>query len=157
MNKTIVFDMDQTLNRFYEVENWLEDLHASNPRPYIIAKPKYDMEDLAFVLNMLKESFNYRIVITTWLAKDSTKEYDDLVRVCKKDWLDRYNFPYDELHMVKYGTTKANCTRHHEGEQILFDDNEKIRKNWHLGKAYDANEDILPILYGILLEELSNL
>lgn len=152
-NKVLVFDMDQTLNTFYDVEGWLDDLHNNNPRPYIIAKNKYDMETINPILNLLKD-YGWRVVITTWLAKDSNKDYDDLVRICKKDWLDRYNFPYDELHMVKYGTTKANCTRKLQGYQILFDDNEQIRNGWSLGATVNANENIIPFLVELLAKEL---
>ena len=66
-----------------------------------------------------------------------------MVRVEKIEWLTRYNFPYDEIHLVKYGTTKANCTRKLGGYQILVDDNEKVRKGWNLGKTIDANDNIL--------------
>jgi hypothetical protein len=59
-------------------------------------------------------------------------------------------FPADEIHIVKYGTTKANCTRHHGGFQILVDDNEKVRKGWTLGDTIDANENILKELKKLL-------
>lgn len=155
MNKTLVFDMDQTLNRFYEVDGWLDDLHNENPRPYIIASAKYKSEIINPILNILKD-LGWKIVITTWLAKDSTKEYDDVVRVAKKDWLKRYDFPYDEIHMVKYGTTKANCTRKIGGFQILFDDNEQIRKGWTLGATVNANEDIIPFLTELMFKEMTS-
>lgn len=153
MNKTLVFDMDGTLADFYGVENWLEDLTVSNPRPYIIAKPLYDMTFLTNILLSLKEN-GWRIVVTTWLAKGSTKDYDFVVRQVKKDWLQRYNFPYDEIHLVKYGTTKANCTRKLGGYQILFDDNETVRKGWTLGETVNANENILDFLTELLLKEI---
>ena len=56
--------------------------------------------------------------------------------------------------MVKYGTTKANCTRKLGGYQILFDDNEKIRNGWTLGATVNANEDIIPFLTELLVKEL---
>lgn len=152
--KALVFDMDNTLNKFYDVEGWLDDLHNSNPRPYIVAEPKYNMAIFTKVLEELKK-YGWRIIITTWLSKDSTKEFDDVVRVAKTDWLKRYNFNYDEIHIVKYGTTKANCTRAKKGYQILFDDNEQVRKGWTLGKTVDANNDILEVLQKMLLKEIS--
>ena len=100
---------------------------------------------MAEILNALK-LLGYTIIVTTWLAKNSSKEYKKEVRQAKRDWLNRHNFPYDELHMVQYGTTKAVCTRHKQGYQILFDDNAKIRAGWHLGTTIDANNDIMPIL-----------
>jgi hypothetical protein len=149
MNKTLVFDMDGTIADLYGVDNWLADLRSENPRPYEVAKPMYDMEMLNDILFAFK-ACGWRIVVTTWLAKGSTKKYDDLVRETKLAWLDAYNFPYDEIHLVKYGTTKANCTRKIGGFQILVDDNEKVRKGWTLGDTINANENIIEKLLDIL-------
>ena len=145
MNKTLVFDMDGTIADFYGVNGWLDMLHAENPLPYRIARPLYNMVLLNEILNLLKND-GWRIVVTTWLAKDATKAYNEKVRTAKLEWLDRYNFPYDEIHLVKYGTTKANCTRKHGGFQILVDDNAKVRQGWKLGDVIDANENIIPHL-----------
>ena len=154
MNKTLVFDMDGTIANFYGVVGWLDYLKESNPMPYIVAEPLYDMEELRIVLEMLK-IFGWRVVVTSWLAKDSSKEFDKEVRQAKLEWLDTFNFPYDEIHLVKYGTTKANCTRKHGGLQILVDDNEKVRNGWSLGETIDANEDIIPYLLNLIFEELA--
>ena len=142
MNRTLVFDMDGTIANLYEVENWLADLRAYNPRPYREAKPMYDMEVLRQILEVLKAQ-GWKVVVTTWLAKGGTKEYNDRTRIAKLNWLAKYNFPYDEIHLVKYGTTKANCTRKHGGYQVLIDDNEMVRKGWRLGDTLNANENIL--------------
>ena len=153
MNKVLVFDMDGTIADLYGVDGWLACLRNYNVKPYEVAKPLYDMEYLVDLLNLFRD-FGWIIVVTTWLAKDSTKAYDDEVRKVKKEWLAKYNFPYDEIHLVKYGTTKANCTRKLGGFQILVDDNEKIRKGWTLGDTIDANENIIDRLFDYLLEEI---
>ena len=149
MNKTLVFDMDGTIADLYGVENWLEDLRSGNPRPYMQAKPLYDMDTMNILLNIFKD-LGWKIVVTTWLAKGASKEYDDLVRQAKLAWLDKFGFPYDEIHLVKYGTTKANCTRKLGGVQILVDDNEKIRNGWTLGETIDANKNVLSELVDLL-------
>ena len=115
--KILVFDMDGTIADFYGVNGWLDYLKESNPTPYIITKPLYDMVVLTSVLNILKAK-GWKIVVTSWLAKDSTKDFDKEVRQAKREWLEEYNFPFDEIHLVKYGTTKANCTRKLGGYQI---------------------------------------
>ena len=153
MNKTLVFDMDGTIADLYKVNGWFEDLRNYNPRPYNEAEPMYDMEVLVAVLLALK-NFGWKIVVTSWLAKESTKEYDEMVRVAKRSWLTRYNFPADEIHFVKYGTTKANCTRKIGGFQILVDDNEQVRRGWHLGETINANENILEKLIDLLEKEM---
>ena len=80
--------------------------------------------------------------------------FDEVVRTAKRDWLARYNFPFDEIHLVKYGTTKANCTRKHGENQILFDDNAKVRKGWNLGKTVDpTTKNIIDFLADLLLTE----
>lgn len=150
--KILVFDMDGTLADFYGVNGWLQYLEEQNPTPYIVAKPLYDMVALASVLNILKIK-GWKIVVTSWLAKDSTKEFDREVRQAKREWLKEYNFPFDEIHLVKYGTTKANCTRKLGGYQILVDDNEQVRNGWNLGATINANENILDKLIDLMVAE----
>ena len=152
MKRTLVFDMDGTIANFYGVSNWLEDIRNGNPRPYIVAEPLYDMEILNAILNLLKLQ-GWTIAVTSWLAKGSDKEFDELTRIAKKEWLAKYNFPFDEIHLVKYGTTKANCTRKNQGYQILVDDNEQVRNGWNLGATINANENILEKLVDLLLTE----
>lgn len=147
--KVIVFDMDGTIADFYGVSGWLDDLNNYRTRPYEIAKPLYDMNELCELLEELKK-IGYIIAITTWLSANSTREYDNEVRKAKLEWLARYGFPYDEIHLVKYGTTKANCTRKLGGFQILVDDNEKVRNGWNLGATIDANENIIEMLKALL-------
>ena len=150
-DKILVLDMDGTFVDLYGVEGWLKDLRSENPRPYLEAKPFYPMEVFNAILELLKDN-GWHIVITTWLAKGGSKEYNDLIRRAKLAWLEMYNVPYDEIHLVKYGTTKADCTRKLGGMQVLVDDNEKIRKGWSLGSTINANEDILERLLDLLEE-----
>ncbi len=147
--KTLVFDMDGTIADLYGVEGWLADLCGENARPYEVASPMYDMSNLKEILLQFKRQ-GWRIVVTTWLSKGSTKAYDKKVREAKLAWLARYNFPYDEIHLVKYGTTKANCTRKYGGYQVLVDDNEKVRNGWRLGDTIDANKNIIESLKNLL-------
>ena len=151
MTKILVFDMDGTIANLYGVFGWLEMLQKENVLPYVIAKPMYDMDKLNFVLNELKK-VGWKIVVTSWLAMNGSEIYNFQTRKAKKEWLEKYNFPYDEIHLVKYGTTKANCTRKKGGYQILIDDNEKIRNGWTLGDTINANENILEKLEKLLTD-----
>ena len=150
--KVLVFDMDGTIADLYGVNGWLEDLRSFNPRPYEVARPLYDMETLVAILEVLRLQ-GWKIAVTSWLSKESTSEYDAMVRKAKKEWLEKFDFPYDEIHLVKYGTTKANCTRKLGGYQVLVDDNEAVRKGWHLGGTINANENIIEKLVDLLLTE----
>lgn len=154
MNKMLVFDMDGTIANFYGVNGWLTYLDNRDTTPYDIAKPMYNMEILARLLEVFK-ACGWTIVVTTWLAGNSTKDFDNAIRQAKKAWLAKYDFPYDEIHLVKYGTTKADCTREKGGYQILIDDNEKVRKGWHLGETIDANNNILTALTELLKAEVA--
>ena len=149
MTKMLVFDMDGTIANLYGIDNWLTDLQNEKTDPYKNAEPLYDMTELSTILYRLKKN-GWSVCITTWLSKNGTKEYNRAVTKTKKEWLKKYNFPYDEIHCVKYGTTKANCTRKHGGFQILIDDNKKIRNGWALGGTIDATKNILPILENLL-------
>ena len=151
VEKAIVFDMDGTLADLYSVLNWLEKLRSYDATPYSVAKPIYDAEELIPLIAELKDR-GFRIIVTSWLSKESTKEYDAAVREAKKEWLAKYGFPYDEIHLVKYGTPKTKCSRGKAKYQILVDDNAEVRSKWTLGATIDANENIIPLLKAILKE-----
>ena len=129
-----VFDMDGTIADLYGVKDWLPKLENHIASPYVDAEPMWDMARLAKAL----KASGAKIVVVTWLAKGSSKEYDMEVRKAKLEWLKANGFPYDKFHGVKYGTTKANCVRRYmnEGEvAVLIDDNAKVRREWSLGET----------------------
>ena len=82
----IYLDMDGTIANLYKGE-WLTDLIAKNPRPYEVADRLVDEE----ILQKLVEK-GYELGIISWLAKNSTPEYDKAVRHTKKNWL-KQNYP----------------------------------------------------------------
>lgn len=140
MTKQINFDMDGTIANFYGVENWLDYLVARDPYPYAAAKPLVNMSALARQLNRLQRD-GYEINIISWLAKNSTEEFDEMVTITKIHWL-RQHLPsvhWDNIAIVKYGTNKSTL-----GKGILFDDEEPNRNMWGEG-AYDVH-NILEIL-----------
>ena len=149
--KAIVFDLDGTLVDLYSVFGWLEKLRAYDATPYSAAKPIYDAKELIPLIAELKDR-GFCIIVTSWLSKESTKEYDTAVREAKKEWLAEYGFPYDEIHLVKYGTPKTKCSRGKARYQILVDDNAEVRSKWTLGATIDANENIIPLLRALLKE-----
>ena len=138
MMRTIYLDMDGTIANLYEVENWLPKLINSDSSPYEEAKPMIDMNDLSNLLKDL-QSKGVKIGIVSWLAKNSTKEYDKAVRTAKRKWLkENIDITFDEIHIVKYGTRKDYIVRDKNG--ILFDDELNNRNKWR-GLAIDPTEE----------------
>ena len=151
--KMVVFDMDGTIADLYAVPNWLQMLRAEDPTPYTMAKPMWEMDILADILNELRAN-GIEIRVVTWLSKDSTEEYKNLVKQAKLEWLEEMGFPFDNFHGVQYGATKANSVRRYLEEDetaILFDDNEKVRKGWTLGETVDpTTTNIIEFLENLL-------
>lgn len=134
MNKMICFDMDGTIADFYSVPGWLDKLHAEDASPYLEAEPLWDMGALReTLLDLIDAGWEVRVI--SWLAKDSSEEYKEAVRRAKRAWLKMYNFPAEKVHLVAYGTTKADCVRRATTAAILIDDNDKIRDGWRLGET----------------------
>lgn len=152
ISKMICFDMDGTIADLYAVPNWLAKLRAEDASPYAEAAPMWDMAKLRdILLKLIAKGWEIRVI--SWLSKDSTEEYKEAVRQAKREWLARYDFPADKVHLVAYGTTKADCVRRIAEAAILVDDNEKVRSGWHLGETIDPmNGDLLERLEGLLGE-----
>ena len=135
-SKWIYFDMDGTLNRFYEVEGWLDMLIASDPAPYKLAAPLVNMNKLARKLNKLQRA-GYKLGIISWLSKSSTPEYDEAVTAAKLWWLRKHlnSVKWDAVNIVAYGRNKWDVC----GEGILFDDEAPNREAWG-GEAFHPAE-----------------
>lgn len=134
----IFFDMDGTIANLYGVENWLEYIIARNEKPYLEAEVMLNMNALARRLNTLKNK-GYEIGIISWLAKNSTDDYDEKVTNAKKTWLKKHlaSVKFDTIEIVKYGYAKETFIT---GENdILFDDEKPNRDAW-TGKAYTEKE-----------------
>ena len=146
MTKAIYFDMDGTIANLYGVENWLEYLTNGNAKPYAVATPLVNLNALARRLNNLQRK-GYTIGIISWLAKNSTAEYDEAVTKAKMGWLTRHmkSVKWDEVKIVPYGTPKEETVNYPMG--ILFDDEEPNRKNWK-GQAFSENQ-IMEVLGAI--------
>ena len=143
LNVAIKFDMDGTFVDLYGVENWLEMLINHNETPYAIAKPLVRLNILARMLNKLQRN-GYRLAVVSWLAKDATAEYDERVTNAKLEWLAKHlpSVEWDNINIVEYGTPKEQfCETPFD---ILFDDEEKNRKNWN-GISFDV-DDIIGVL-----------
>jgi arsenate reductase-like glutaredoxin family protein len=151
--KMICFDMDGTIADLYGVPNWLQGLRSFNPTPYEQAEPMWDMEELNKVLEMLQAQ-GIEIRVISWLSKDSNRRYNEQVRQAKRNWLKKQNFVCNNVHLVKYGTTKANCIRKYLAENelaILIDDNEQVRNGWNLGTTINPTEEnIIEILKSLI-------
>lgn len=145
--KAIYFDMDGTIANLYGVSDWLEDIQARNTRPYEQAKVMLKMNVLARLLNKLQKE-GYVIGVVSWLAKNSTQEYNERVTQAKVNWLQKHlpSVHWNEVHIVDYGTPKQTVVQYSKG--ILFDDEKPNRKNW-TGTAYDVN-NIIEVLKGLL-------
>ena len=149
MNKVLVFDMDGTIADLYGVEGWLDMLRAEDATPYAIAKPMYKMDILNTILTYFRMA-GWKIAVTTWLAKGAGEAYNAEVARVKKEWLDKYGFPYDMFEAQVYGEDKNKATEKMGGYQVLVDDNAEVRKNWKLGKTINANKNIIIDLANLL-------
>ena len=143
MEKKIYFDCDGTFVDLYGVENWLDYLINSNPYPYMVARPLVNLSHMARLIHKAQKE-GYKVGIISWLSKSGSEEYDRLVTIAKNEWLKKHlpSVTFDEIHIVKYGTSKASL-----GRGILFDDEEKNRKEWEekSGEAYDVTDMLLTL------------
>lgn len=134
---TIWFDMDGTLADLYGVENWLPMVRASDPTPYMVARPLVNLSALARVLNRLRRE-GHEIGVISWTSKTGTPDYNAAVTAAKYAWLAKHlpSVDFDEIHVVPYGTPKQIFC--HTPADILFDDEQPNRDSW-TGVALDVD------------------
>jgi hypothetical protein len=139
MKVTIYFDMDGTLADLYAVDNWLDKLLSHDPTPYQEAKVMHNMSRLARNLNMCRNA-GFDLKILSWLAGESTPEYDEQVAQAKRQWIKKHlpSVEWSEMFFVPYGTPKSKFADEHN-LSVLFDDSRQMREEWP-GEAYEPNE-----------------
>ena len=133
----ICWDMDGTVANLYGVENWLDYLIAGDPYPYEAAEPLVNLSRLARYLNRLQK-MGHKLVIISWLSKNSTPEYDAMVTCAKMVWLVKHlpSVRWNEINIVPYGTNKWETC----GDGILFDDEARNRESWDGDGAFSPDE-----------------
>ena len=124
---TIWFDMDGTFVDLYGVDGWLDDLKNSNPRPYIEAKPLFNLSTFARLLHRVQIK-GYEIGIVSWLSKNGTDDFNEKVTAAKVQWLKTHlpSVTWDKVAILPYGTYKEVGR-----SGILFDDEEPNRHYWN--------------------------
>lgn len=145
--KAIYFDMDGTIANLYGVSDWLDDLRNEKVRPYKEAATMVRMATLARLLHKLQNN-GYSIGIVSWLCRGGSQKYNEAVTAAKIKWLKLHlpSVEFNEIHIVEYGTPKEKVVKYPQG--ILFDDEERNRKNWK-GQSF-SEKNLLENLRGLL-------
>ena len=143
----MTFPYDGTIANLYGVENWLPKLQNEDASPYTDAKPLVRLSTLARLLNKAQRN-GHKIGIVSWLAKNSTENYDEKVTNAKIEWLNTHlkSVQFDEIRIGKYGTPKSTMVNDKNG--ILFDDEEPNRIEWK-GTSHNV-DNIIEVLKGII-------
>lgn len=148
MEKKIYFDMDGTFYNLYGYNGWLECILSEHTECYTKGTMLIDYDKFVTILSELKEN-GYTIGIITWLSKNATRRYQNMVRNAKIRYI-RKNFGdiFDEMHVIQYGKNK---NQYAENGYILFDDEMPNRIEWEKknGVSYDVT-NIIEILENLL-------
>jgi len=142
--RTIFFDMDGTFYDLYGFENWLECILSENTNCYTKGKLLLEYSKFYNTLLELKEK-GYKLGIITWLSKNATKRYQNMVRNAKMRYLRKhFNGIFDDIHIIQYGKNKSEYCQEND---ILFDDEENNRLQWleKKGISYDV-KNIIEVL-----------
>lgn len=142
------FDMDGTIVNFYAVENWLDALRSFSTRPYTEAAPMMNFSTLARQLNAAQRK-GAKLVIISWASKSCDPVFFADICMAKRNWLATHlpSVHWDEIHVVPYGTNKAEVCGVKGENFFLFDDEERNQEDWEElnGMAFNPS-DITEIL-----------
>ena len=142
------FDMDGTIADLYAVENWLDALRSFSARPYTEAAPMMNFSALARQLNAAQRK-GAKLVIISWASKCCDPVFHADIVMAKRNWLATHlpSVHWDEIHIVPYGTNKAEVCGVKGKNFFLFDDEERNQEDWEdlNGMAFNPS-DITEIL-----------
>ena len=106
MEKKIYFDMDGTFYNLYGYDGWLECILSEKTECYTKSTLLVDYDKFVTILNELKEK-GYTIGIITWLSKNATRRYQNMVRNAKIRYINKYfSGIFDKIHVIQYGKNK---------------------------------------------------
>lgn len=135
--KYIFFDIDGTIYDLYGYNGWLECILSEKTECYTESTLLFDENTFIETLNNLKKK-GYSIGIITWLAKNSTKKYQNKVRSAKYRYINKHFYGlFDEVHILQYGKNKSVYCK--GKNYILFDDEENNRIQWEKKKGISYN------------------
>lgn len=130
---TIWLDMDGTIADLYGVIDWLPMLQSENTKPYRVAKPLLNDNQIAFLQEYIAQGGNVGII--SWTSRNGSPEYNARVRSAKVAWLKKHlPLPYAKIHVVKYGTPKAIFGE--VGDILLDDEQHNIEEYSADGKRF---------------------
>ena len=135
--KIIYFDVDGTFYDLYNYPNWLECILSENIECYTQSTLLVDENTFIETLLSLKNK-GYKLGIITWLAKNSTKKYQNKVRNAKYRYIKKhFSNLFDEIHILQYGKNKSVYCK--GKNYILFDDQENNRIEWEKNNGISYN------------------
>lgn len=150
--KAIYFDMDGTLNRFFDYPDWLRLLHAEDVRPYRDCDPIVNLGELVPILEQLR-GLGVHVGVISWLCKGSSISYAKATRAAKMEWLHNHiHFEFDSIKICRYGAPKHNYAM---DDSILVDDSPFCLSAWNKGRTLDASQDWIVELRRIVNHLLS--
>lgn len=150
--KAIYFDMDGTLNRFFDYPDWLRLLHSEDIRPYRDCEPIVNLGELVPILEQLR-NLGVHVGVISWLSKGSSISYAKATRAAKIEWLQNHiRFEFDSIKICRYGAPKHNYAM---DDSILVDDSQFCLSAWNKGRTLDASQDWIVELRRIVNHLLS--
>lgn len=150
--RAIYFDIDGTLNRFFDYPDWLRLLHAEDVRPYRDCDPIVNLGELVPLLEQLR-GLGVHVGVISWLCKGSSISYAKATRAAKMEWLqNNICFEFDSIKICRYGAPKHNYAM---DDSILVDDSPFCLSTWNKGRTLDATQDWISELRRIVNHLLS--
>jgi len=134
----IAFDMDGTIVNLYQEEQWLERLRHHDKKIYLQAKPLINLRKFSKNVKKLQQE-GINVGIISWLSKEDNISYNLNVYYQKIKWLKQHlpSITWNFIYIIPYGKNKSEYIT--SSSDILFDDNEEVRKEWK-AIAYDQTK-----------------
>ena len=136
MSIKVFFDCDGTVFNLYGRKNWLEMIENEVAGAFTMCGlqnngflPEINLEEFYLIINKLKEK-GATFSVITWLPMAVSKEYEEICKKEKFEWITK-NMPFvSEINITPYGVPKQKFIKKKAKQMYLLDDNENVCEMW---------------------------
>ncbi len=133
MTRKVIFDLDGTVYDLYNVEDWLGKIQREEAGVFTEGDILFELDEFySTIEEMLMNGIEFGVI--TWLPAGASKEYEEVCRKEKLEFINKYLPFVSEVSICSYGIPKQNLIKKRAAAMYLLDDNKDVCEMFNQAK-----------------------